>query len=403
MTGSRIERASQAHTTGRITAIGFAKATSVLWIFVIHIAGATFGFSLAANPTDNWGSLSDRISQWSPVGSGPWAWLGDLLRWVGWLGENAVGVFLFVSGVVLTMSLARTDDVGGWLRRRYVAILPGWLLVNAGLLVASKLFSMPSEAHLGDKNFWLGLFGLRFLPESMYYGCAAWWYVGMLVQLYLVFPPLFALVRRLGPVRTMTILLPALLIVRLIGLLVVPEGFLDVWSSGGIVVSRLPEVVVGMALTLAWLDSRVVGFDTWLRTHLPLRTVGPVAVVGAVLSFVTSFVLPGMTVMPVLGTVSYALLLLHAGAAIGVRRGKLPAPLAWLDSRAWEFYLVHMIVVTALLRPVDLLGWSTLGRAVAAFVVSAACAEILHRLSAPLSIWLRARLGAGRQPVGVRN
>ena len=37
--------------------------------------------------------------------------------------------------------------------------------------------------------FWASLLGIRVTPSQIYFFCPSWWYVGLLVQLYLVFIP----------------------------------------------------------------------------------------------------------------------------------------------------------------------------------------------------------------------
>lgn len=103
-------------------------------------------------------------------------------------------------------------------------------------------------------SFVLSLLGIRVRPEDLYYGAGSWWYIGLLVQLGLIAPFLVRLARRSDGFRILGYLLGASVFVRGAGLLIL-EGhpYLDAWSRGAIVVTRLPEVLFGMMLAL-WIQ-----------------------------------------------------------------------------------------------------------------------------------------------------
>ena len=105
-----------------------------------------------------------------------------------------------------------------------------------------------------DGRFLLSLLGLRFIDieSNFYYLNAAWWYFGMLIQFYLIFPILFWAARKLGP---WTFLLGACALgffVRYLLLVAYPQN--GMWVQGGFALCRLPEFALGMALGM-W-DSR---------------------------------------------------------------------------------------------------------------------------------------------------
>src|SRR5260370_18007331 len=58
-----------------------------------------------------------------------------------------------------------------------------------------------------DYRFLLSLAGDRFFPAEplFYYLNTAWWYFGLLIQLYFVFPLLFRMLQKIGPTAFLVI------------------------------------------------------------------------------------------------------------------------------------------------------------------------------------------------------
>ena len=116
------------------------------------------------------------------------------------VGFHAVGVFIVMSGFGLTYSLARTggppDGWRRWYSSRLVRLFP--MYWAAHLLYAVS----PFEARLEpiDHRFLLSFLGDRIYPiyTMFYYLNPAWWYFGLILELYLVFPLLFILMRKVG-------------------------------------------------------------------------------------------------------------------------------------------------------------------------------------------------------------
>lgn len=179
------------------------KGFSILWIVVFHFFSTydpgrypwpiTF-FSLIPFARDAGGG--------SIFGFGA-ALLEGLL--VGFIqrGPQPVGVFIVLSGFGLTYSLTRTGYPRGgwglWYRKRLVRLFPLYWIAHA-----VPIFSpLAHRSDPLDHRLILSLLGQRMYPAEtvFYYLVPAWWFVGLLVQLYLVFPVLFMLLKRFGPVR----------------------------------------------------------------------------------------------------------------------------------------------------------------------------------------------------------
>lgn len=373
-------RRSVALDATRIIALGL--------IFWVHAVEGSFGGFRAFNPSEPWGSLSDRWAEWRPL-PGIAGLMTSVARWVGSLGDMAVGVFIMVSGIALTMSALKRGGIGNsiaWIRRHLWALIPGWVLVHFGVAVLAWVKG-DLRYSLANWEFWASLVGVRFLPSTMYFGLAAWWYVGMLVQFYLMFPLLLGLLQRVGVKRFLTLGLVSTLIVRALGLLLIHGGWLDSWSRGGFAISRLPEFIVGMAIGHAVLTSGEP-LDQWIRERTPLPIVLS-ALVALAMGWLASFTLLGMTVAPLVATLGLGILLLSLGARLG------GGP--WwtrLSDRSYEFFIVHHLPVMALCTPAPLLSAGILARYVAALVASLVGAEVVHRMSN----WIRSREGWFSRP-----
>jgi peptidoglycan/LPS O-acetylase OafA/YrhL len=82
---------------------------------------------------------------------------------------------------------------------------------------------------------------------------AAWWYVSMLIQFYLIFPLLFWTARRVGPWWFLFIGCAAGFFARYILLVLWPQNGL--WVLGGFAICRLPELALGMSLAMWYTHS----------------------------------------------------------------------------------------------------------------------------------------------------
>lgn len=117
-------------------------------------------------------------------------------------GPQAVSIFIVLSGFGLTYSLTKTGHPEGgwkvWYLRRLVRLFPMYWVAH-GFALASPL------AYRSDPLDWrlaMSLLGNRIYPAEtlFYYLVPAWWFFGLLIQLYLIFPVLFRLMQRMGPI-----------------------------------------------------------------------------------------------------------------------------------------------------------------------------------------------------------
>lgn len=369
------------------------KGFAIVWIVLNHAVEAVLGGPLFGNPTSDWPPLEARIAQAAPMGGdGLASWIFDGLRYAGWLGDHGVQLFVVASGFGLAWSLAHRgrDSVGSWRSyfwRRAVRLFPLWWGAHVafiGLRVVTGTGTMPTEP-----AFWLSALGIRFLPSTYYYGSPAWWYIGLQLQLYLVFPVLWVLQRRLGAGGMLAAACAVGFGARALGWVFL-EGYIDPWMRGAIAITRVPEFAFGIALART-LHAHPDRTRRWLRSPGTLVAAAVIYALGTAAGFTRG----GMVVTTFLTGVALVPLLYRLFTGIGARLGVLTRALRWAGQHSYGVFLVHHPACVLLLAPgLGLLGFVTLGAGagVATFVGTV----ILERAVAWVQRWLaqsRARRG----------
>lgn len=187
-------------------------------------------------------------SDWSTIATGAVTFLRLCWFNISNLGFHAVGVFIILSGWALaqsTMRRATTVPVNwfGWYRSRLLRLYPMYWVAHL-VYLASPFVARFERV---DGRIVLSLLGLRFVNIGMnfYYLNAAWWYFGMLIQFYLIFPLLFWSARKFGPWKFLLLACAIGFLTRYLMLVVYPQN--GMWIQGGCALCRLPEFALGMA------------------------------------------------------------------------------------------------------------------------------------------------------------
>src|SRR6266436_3417707 len=214
-----------------------SKGLAILFVAYFHFVSTYFQHGVLPPP------------DWSNIAGSALTILRLAWSKVSGLGFHAVGVFIILSGWTLMQSTMRRVELGpiawgGWYRARFLRLYPMYWVAHLVYLLS------PFVARLEpvDGRIILSLLGLRFIDITMnfMYLNAAWWYVSMLIQFYLIFPLLFWAARRFGPFPFLLMACALGFFVRYMLLVVYPQhGF---WVLGGFAVCRLPEFALGMAL-----------------------------------------------------------------------------------------------------------------------------------------------------------
>jgi peptidoglycan/LPS O-acetylase OafA/YrhL len=115
-------------------------------------------------------------------------------------GPQAVGVFLLLSGFSLTLGLHKSapgkQRWTAWYGRRLLRLFPLYWAAHLIYLISPFI----NRTGPIDYRFLLSLLGDRVWPADtmFFYLNPSWWFFGLLLELYLVFPVLYRLLQRLG-------------------------------------------------------------------------------------------------------------------------------------------------------------------------------------------------------------
>jgi len=221
----------------RLLWLDIAKGLAILWVVYFHFWRTYFEHGELPPP------------DWSNFITGLQTILGAIWLQISGVGFHAVGVFIILSGWALMESTARRVDSGDlawirWYRSRFLRLYPMYWVAHLVYLL-SPFIVRPEPV---DGRIVLSLLGLRFVDISMnfYYLNPAWWYFGMLIQFYLLFPLLFWAATKLGPWPFFLVASAVGFVVRYLILVVYPQN--GMWVQGGFALCRLPEFALGMAL-----------------------------------------------------------------------------------------------------------------------------------------------------------
>jgi len=327
--------------------LDLVKAVAIAWIFLNHWSERLFGGPLIANPYSGWPPLAARVAQLRPLADyGPWNPLLNLLRYVGWAGDQGVQLFLIASGFGLTWGLLqkwgdRRLDLRTFYAARATRIYPLWWVCHfvfaAGVVVTAR------APRLDDPAFYLSLAGIRATSATFYYFAPAWWYIGLLLQLYVVYPLLWEGLRRRGPLWLLVIGCAIAFAVRAAGLWYC-SSCLDAWSRGAIFITRLPEFIFGMCIA-AWLFSAPESTAWRMRS---LMTQG-LAVAGYVAGSLLSLTLLGMTVAPFVLGAAVFLILYRCVGSTRQPGGRIARPGVWVGRHSYSLFLCHQPVIAFLI------------------------------------------------------
>ena len=170
-------------------------------------------------------------------------------------GPQGVGVFILFSGFGLTYSLAKRGGVGvswaNWYKHRFMRLFPTYWLAHLVFLVSPFVVLHDPV----DYRFLLSFFGDRIYPldKMFFYLVPAWWFLGLLIELYIVFPLLFKLMQRLGWARYLGLCIVLSSAARyLLFAILEANGY---YVMGAFFACRLWEFAAGMALGKSMAES----------------------------------------------------------------------------------------------------------------------------------------------------
>ncbi|MFC0875431.1 acyltransferase family protein [Saccharicrinis sp. FJH2] len=225
--------------------ITVAKAIAILGIILNHFVEALGSYNWFTNPSDNWPDLATRLGNILPQGQ---FLIERIFYLLGWLGDNFVGVFILLSGLLLTLSSLSKPQflVSDFYRKRLLRIFPVYISIHL-IVIFGSLFFKNKAIDVGSPDVLLSLLGLRFSESLFYFINPSWWFITLILQLYVIFPALFILLRRTKPLIFLMITIGFTMLSRLVGILgYYPFGNMYMWMNGSFFGTRLAEFAIGM-------------------------------------------------------------------------------------------------------------------------------------------------------------
>ncbi|MDR3556780.1 MAG: acyltransferase [Syntrophobacteraceae bacterium] len=163
-------------------------------------------------------------------------------------GPQAVGVFILFSGFGLTYALVKRGPSRApwttWYRRRLTRLFPVYWVAHIIFLVSP--FTV-IQNHI-DYRFLLSFLGDRVYPveKMFFYLVPAWWFMGLLIELYIFYPLLYKLLERMGWTKYLVLCMVLSAASRyILNDVLQANGY---YEMGGFFVCRLWEFAAGMVL-----------------------------------------------------------------------------------------------------------------------------------------------------------
>jgi peptidoglycan/LPS O-acetylase OafA/YrhL len=305
------------------------RGVAILSVFVFHSLGAAFG-----GDRFPWGGF---FSDFRAV-SRSFVLLTPVT--FGWAG---VALFFVISGFCIHLSFARSPE-RDWHRffvRRFFRIYPPYF---AALVVFSVLFPITRvhvESRVGLSQLASHLFLIHNLSEKAFFGInGSFWSIAVEVQLYLIYPVLLALVKRVGWVRALLLL--GTLEIALRGF----DGALLVVTG-----RELPRLVSGLPFYFwfSWAIGAAVADSFIRKAPLPFLSISwKTWFLCAIFAWMVKPLSPYSFLLFSLATAAGIAGTLNKGSSGSLRYPHLYSHLRNLGLWSYSFYLLHEPLVNAI-------------------------------------------------------
>lgn len=351
--------------TVRLSWFDTVKGMSILWIVVFHFfmtydaSRHPWPLTLASFPAFMNGCAPQTLPQTVACV------VDGLLAALFERGAQAVAVFIVLSGFGLTYGMSKRGGPGGgwgaWYRRRVLRLYPMYWLAHL-LCLVSPLILLKDPI---DGRFIWSLVGNRIYPaDTMFlYLVPAWWFFGLLIQLYVVFPLLFRVLKRVGPVPFLSLSVLFTVAARYLLQEVIRAD--SNYVQGAFFGSRLWEFSTGMVVGWYY-GNRPQAVEDRLFSF-PLLILGAVLYVLGVYSYQ-----PVFTYVFTDGLIGGGLFIIMAQMARWVERWSPPRRLLGVvGAYSYGLYLLHQPYVLYFgerLRDVGMFGFVAVGTAIVAVI-----------------------------------
>jgi len=319
----------------RIRWLDGIKGLAILWIAYFHCFETYLNRRLPSPLGQHY--FARFLRQENPQSAGALiACLGKaIFAAIAGVGFHAVGVFIVMSGFGLSYSLARSggprDGWRGWYRSRLVRLFPMYWAAHLLYLLS------PFQSRLEpiDYRFVLSFLGDRVVPiyYIFYYLNPAWWYFGLILELYVVFPLLFSLMRKLGAGWFLALCVTETIVSRYVLIFVLhASGY---YLLGAFFGCRLWEFALGMVLAVWYQEDRA-------RVDRRLFSLGGLAAGAAIYTAGLYSYDSALTYTLTDGLIGTGLFVILANLAWSARRlPRIERAITYVGIWSYGFYLIH--------------------------------------------------------------
>jgi peptidoglycan/LPS O-acetylase OafA/YrhL len=241
----------------KIRLFDLARGLAIIFVLTYHI----FLFTGQKNTLTIANGLIENLKRWQNI--------PNILLAAGYQG---VHVFIVLSGFLLTLSSFKKEyKILNFYKKRLKRILiPYWLVFLASLLLIVLSLNTPFIKTFNNPVPYLKILKAAAFPFYFDYSSSilsyinrAWWFLPLILELYLIFPFLFKLLKKLKPQAFLAITLIITLIYRYLAVFKLqgsPIGVVYPSLNGStpfiIFTSRLFEFSLGMFLAKKYLDNK---------------------------------------------------------------------------------------------------------------------------------------------------
>ncbi len=310
------------------------KALALVGILLNHFVEEFGPGPWFTNPSNDWPAWSERVRNIFPHSA---SFLVSAVQFLGWLGDSGPGVFILASGLGLAWSALHSSDqenrFSTFFHRRLSKIFPLYVAMHF-VILAGALVIPGSPLSFASRETLLSLFGLRFTNSLFFYISPSWWFVWTILQLYLMFPLLWRLMKKVELKYFLGITIALTIIFRLLGILF--SHHLYYWMTGIFFGTRLAEFCVGMAVAQylyrrSGKKSAVPSGIAVLASALPIYLIG----LGC------SFTLTGSLVSNLLVSIGLTGIFYGVWRILLSRIHLLASVVTWMGLESYGVYLLH--------------------------------------------------------------
>jgi peptidoglycan/LPS O-acetylase OafA/YrhL len=321
--------------TKKIDWIDGLKAFAIIAILLNHFVESFGGGPWFSNPSNNWPDFATRMATIFPPDV---SLVNRCIKFLGWLGDMAPGVFLLLSGFTLTLSaLKKTLQPTQFYLKRLLRIYPLYIAIHIFILIVAKLW-FKWDIHFFSASTLLSIAGLRFKDSIFFYVNPSWWFIWTIVQLYILFPFLLMLLKKKGVKIFLAVTLAITVLSRAYGVAGIGfDGNLYNWMTGIFAGTRLFEFTFGMYLGYLFFKNDAA-FNNLLSTKAKLFVIS----LGIyVLGFVCSWTYAGSIFSNIFITIGLSGLFYCIFETLFKKGNAAKSAVLWAGKNSFSVFLLH--------------------------------------------------------------